>query len=108
MSTNLLERAAWAAGYTDEKDGIVGLALPHGGWNPLTSDGDAFRLMVDAQVEVRCYSGTVEAVYQDDDGGDRDMYIYMEHGTDKYATVRRAIVRAAAASYVEDYVEDEE
>ena len=34
MSTNLLERAAWAAGYTDEKDGIEG-------WNPLDNDAVA-------------------------------------------------------------------
>lgn len=71
-------------------------------WNPLTDDGDAFRLAVKLDIEI--YSGdddgamTVWAGYEIPHPGDnRIMYACEQHKGDPYAATRRAIVRAAAA-----------
>lgn len=66
-------------------------------WNPLRSDGDAFRLAVKLAIEL--YEG-------DDDGpaayagyrvGVSLFYMIEPHKGDPYAATRRAVVRAAAA-----------
>ena len=106
----LLELAAKAAGirYTVEDDEyyktrkFFGLWLVFDGepsftsrryWNPLTDDGDAFRLMVDLRLIVTQYSGGVTA-YQ---CGPVLAYVgYDKHPRDRRAAVRYAIVRAAA------------
>jgi len=61
-------------------------------WNPLTDDGDAFRLLVKLRLELGFPSDHL--VWAFARGGD----VCREHpGTDPYAATRRAIVRAAAA-----------
>ena len=98
----LLEMAAKAAGYNvgayDEDDYGDAYGLLHGDrWNPLTDDGDALRLavtlglIVDANHE-RAMSGS--RFY----AGHRD-WVYADDGTlfSGPASIRRAIVRAAAA-----------
>ena len=49
-------------------------------WNPLTDDGDAFRLAVKLGIDI----STAQVDFYD------------KHSTDPYAATRRAIVRAAA------------
>ncbi len=107
----LLERAAKAGGVVvirsrlDDpmnkdflvKNGNRNESQEAGPWNPLTDDGDAFRLLVDRQfnivrefdrVEVHDQNGQCCAVE----------YIYDKPTpTDPRAATRRAIVRAAAA-----------
>jgi len=63
-----------------------------GAWNPLTDDGDALRLAVDLRFDVENNGHFASVVCAD-----------LEHPVmsecndgDKYATTRRAIVRAAA------------
>lgn len=91
----LLEAAAKAAGYE---------VSPHGGrmynvelmflkdrknWNPLESDADAFRLLVDCEISLEVDKGFVDA--------DGWLTVYFsDHNNDKHAATRRAIVRAAA------------
>lgn len=92
----LLLDAAKAAGYLTESwhdseayiDGMLSR------WNPLTSDADAFRLMVDCELNatqlnhcsiVLAVAGAVQEYYSD-------------HNNDKHAATRMAIVRAAAQS----------
>ena len=86
----LLELAAKAAGYTftygkewwDEYELQV-----HGiRWNPLTDDGDAFRLAVKLELNV------LVGVAQDGEG----RIIVETSLDDPYVATRRAIVRAAA------------
>jgi hypothetical protein len=94
----LLEKAAKAAGYTlgqhTQKDG----ALTLGGveWNPLADDGDALRLSVKLDIWIHPGSGAecVEVV-----GFDAFRF---GPGDDRQATIRRAIVRAAAAMAVDE------
>lgn len=67
-------------------------------WNPLTDDGDAFRLAVN--LSILCYVGETH------DNGKIAVATLMYHtphfealedaNTDQYAAIRRAIVRAAA------------
>ena len=93
----LLEYAAKAAGL----ELVTPTMLEYDKWNPLTDDGDAFRLMVELDIEV----------YQGDNDGPcvcagywskaerRDvtrMYCIQPMNTDQIAATRRAIVRAAA------------
>jgi len=54
-------------------------------WNPLTGDGDAFRLAVALQLDITFINSDV-VVLNVSEGG----------GCDQYAQARRAIVRAAA------------
>jgi len=60
-------------------------------WNPLDSDSDAFRLMVDCgRMDLHCGENATRAANEFG-------YFVEPHGTDKHAATRRAIVRAAAA-----------
>ena len=59
-------------------------------WNPLTCDGDAFRLMVQLRMDVVQFKSAVRVSSPQDD-------FYLEHDADPYAATRRAIVRAAAS-----------
>ena len=78
----LLEAAAKAAG-------IDLLRGPYITWNPLTDDGDAFRLMVKLDIDVVHAFGTRTAVAENTSG-------YAAEGQDPYKSTRRAIVHAAA------------
>jgi len=102
----MLNLAAKAAGYwSDEFD--CPADLPHLGWNPLTDDGDAFRLAVKLSFEV----------YQGNDEGVASYVVYcgkgariggvvrkftieyhddINHKGDACSATRRAITRAAA------------
>ena len=65
-------------------------------WNPLTDDGDAFRLAVKLGVgvepEYKDEFGVLLSYASIPNGG-----VFIEdHGEDRYAATRRAIVRAAA------------
>ena len=67
-------------------------------WNPLTDDGDAFRLAVARNIGVQCHvhegSGYALASHGD---LDESFAITVEPGDDPAAATRRCIVRAAAA-----------
>ena len=106
MDRELLEMAAKAAGYDYECTSHTG--RPENDqhqirdwfgmlvdWNPLEDDGDALRLAVKLNIDLRFYPDSeitepwVEAAA---DGGDADEAL----SPDPYAATRRAIVRAAA------------
>jgi hypothetical protein len=63
-------------------------------WNPLTDDGDAFRLMVSLRLCVAIEFDRIDAITQHECATE---YLYDKPQTDYYAATRRAIVRAAAA-----------
>lgn len=91
--------AAKAAGYTITSEQVgwyhcTAPNLPNRIWNPIKSDMDAFRLMVDCALEVAVAPG-----FTDVEGLGETAVIRTseEHGTNKHAATRRAIVRAAAA-----------
>lgn len=94
----LLELAAKAAGidiHPDEK----GLWLmtrfeTWDEWNPLEDDGDALRLAVKLDIDIRQDGNTVEA-YGALAG--QDIFATERSAPNPYAATRRAIVRAAAA-----------
>ncbi len=81
----LLEAAAKAAGYGVTWDDIMGEFTDN--WNPLTSDEDAFRLMVDC--------GMTDPLSKSSERLDFLLFS-VDHNNDKHAATRRAIVRAAA------------
>ena len=61
-------------------------------WNPLIDDGDALRLAVKLEIEVRGFNGKAHA-------GKQDKFWCTEKwfpDADSYAATRRAITRAAA------------
>ena len=58
-------------------------------WNPLTDDGDAFRLAVKCRMNVNIY-------YNDTRVTADDVFLCEMHEVDLCAATRRAIVRAAA------------
>jgi hypothetical protein len=100
----LLEAAAKAAGmphpeFHNEQWGKFWIG-GHGYWNPLTDDGDAFRLAVKLRLDLYNYGRPVhdedfvDAIHMD---GSRYGSASEELGDDPYAATRRAIVRAAAA-----------
>ena len=60
-------------------------------WNPLTDDGDAFRLAVKLGISVRVRDGYATAFYPLPMGCE----FHIPTGNDPYAATRRAIVRAA-------------
>ena len=60
-------------------------------WNPLENDGDAFRLMVALDIDIRFYRKHVDANCDSRAGS-----IFKEHGKDRAAATRNAIVMAAA------------
>ena len=106
----LLELAAKAAGmnaggeYVDGGDEFTHLRVQRAKgqkwfkWNPLTDDGDALRLAVKLNIEF----ATLDDLRQANAGvwsADAKPYDCMTpYNGDKQAAVRRAIVRAAAAS----------
>lgn len=103
MSTDreLLEAAAKAAGMVVEwtyyvGDGENGQMVTADGyvWNPITDDGDAFRLAVKLgmAVSVEFQVGSTAALWGPPTGTVREL-----HGDDTDAATRRAVVRAAAA-----------
>ena len=91
--------ASKAAGYTVESAHggwyhCTAPKVPNRIWNPLKSDMDAFRLMVDCDVELLILE---DATYTYT-ASEYDLHGASEHhGTNKHAATRRAIVRAAAA-----------
>lgn len=88
----LLEMAAKAAGVVHPEVLAKHLAS---GWNPLTNDGDALRLAVKLNMDIRFHpeSEICEPwVETAGDGADADEAL----NPDPYAATRRAIVRAAA------------
>ena len=96
----LLEYAAKAAGIDSDRlknrydhwDKDHAPVLVGRAWNPLTDDGDAFRLMVKLRLPFRDgLNGTVET------GNERSgRPIWELWGDDPLAATRRAITRAAA------------
>ena len=88
----LLELAAKAAGepyFEHAPEG--GLYLSNGeDWNPLTEDGDAFRLAVRLLFEIDMGRGCVAIRHS------TGIKILEAFNHDPYAATRRAIVRAAA------------
>lgn len=96
----LLEAAAKAAGYDFYWSGLQQCVFVKDGngsaeqWMPLTSDADAFRLMVDMDMQVVCNSDPVLAVCYKTGGAYYQPLT--DNITDKHAATRRAIVRAAA------------
>jgi hypothetical protein len=95
----LLEKAAKAAGYPCFRHGDQGFEikaepmLTWRPWSPLTDDGDALRLAVKLQIDVKHHGDYVVAWF---DGGFFGTGRIAYDG-DPYAATRRAIVRAAAA-----------
>lgn len=75
-------------------------------WNPLTDDGDALRLAVKCGIEVSIFYDEgltrVRAGYTDPywfeytEDTDEHRYIFEFHGSDPYASTRKAIVKVAA------------
>lgn len=117
----LLELAAKAAGFGDEfgvawteteyprNSGFYGAlwnGFGHGEtaelWNPLTDDGDAFRLAVKLNLhvdanELECVVFIHGNFWKDEDGEKVTCKMIEEvHGTDPLTATRRAIVLAAA------------
>lgn len=87
----LLELAAKACGEVQGE--WIGNAAYFDGvltrWNPITDDGDAFRLMVTLGMDVVTGQGRADAYC-------RGVRVSEYHADDPYAAARRAIVRAAA------------
>jgi hypothetical protein len=95
----LLELAAKAAGMEIVVDDN-GLVWRDGGsgswpkWNPLTDDGDAFRLAVNLKLDV-AFLGLVDEVFVESGSGDEMASAYVSYESDPLAATRRAIVLAA-------------
>ena len=83
----LLEAAAKAAGI----EHVTPMMIEWGQWNPLTDDGDAFRLAVRLGLEIG--SSYLNPIYVNGDNWSVSEPI---KNSDPYAATRRAIVRAAA------------
>jgi hypothetical protein len=102
----LLERAAKAAGYgdvwyLDRSDTPyvgpkyeIGRPVKYRTFQPLTDDGDAFRLAVELNLDIFTNDGDGGHTSV---GGGTDVFVQEKHGTQRLAATRRAIVRAAAA-----------
>ena len=89
MDRELLELAAKAAGIDPD---MAGPNTPRT-WNPLTDDGDALRLAVKLEIDIRFYTESKEAwVETAAYGGNADELL----APDPYTATRRAIVCAAA------------
>ena len=90
----LLELAAKAAGYklANTKDGYPLWIDGQGIWNPLTDDGDALRLAVKLELDIRMdvYTDAVCVSNFDIE------LVEEKYNDDPYSVTRRAIVRAAA------------
>ena len=63
-------------------------------WNPLDSNVDAFKLMVDLGLSIDISDQRIYAI-----GENENTSIFVECGSDEYAATRRAIVMAAADNY---------
>ncbi len=115
----LIERAAKAAGIAgayhagyetfwiaehlrgDEREAYEArrtLGLQHNriSWNPLSDDGDALRLAVNLELEIR-YAGGCAVVRRHNLGGCSECAVVGRDGDSILSATRRAIVRAAAA-----------
>lgn len=90
MSTDkeLLELAAKAAGFISSIGQYYGPEV----WNPLTNDGDALRLMIKLEIDILFYRKHVDAC----DNTKTQNVAREDFTSDKNASVRLAIVRAAA------------
>lgn len=91
----LLEMAAKAGGYSlsDVSDMIWSdAAVEYIPWDPLTDDGDAMRLAVQLQIDVKHYDHYVVAWFEGGFIGTGKI----SYGDDACAATRLAIVRAAA------------
>jgi len=96
----LLEAAAKAAGievdFTVFSDGSF-IWFKQGGdcfsgqWNPLADDGDALRLAVKLEMELKVYNTSAHAA-----SAKCERSVCASEKGDPYAATRRAIVRAAA------------
>ena len=95
----LLERAAKAAGYEIDIYTPIGLNpifnLNKRYWNPIESDADAFRLMVDCSIDALIVHDGCVAVLTD---GRASKEFNASHNNDKHAAARMAVTRAAAQS----------
>lgn len=94
----LLTYAAKAAGYEvfwdEENDRYLKWYSPnYDEWNPLNDDGQAFRLAIDACVDVHTQI-TGRQVYAE--AGFDDVKILNLINDDKYAALRKCITQAAA------------
>lgn len=98
----LLELAAKAAGYEAVRPATFGMgcwmALSEGEWqpwNPLTDDGDAFRLAV----KLREQGVAIALSGKQETAGVviGDVGLSERFGNDPYAATRRAVVRAASS-----------
>lgn len=97
LDRELLMDAAAAEGHTvyfDEASGLSFYDSKHAGlvWDPLHRDGDALRLAVKLEIEIRNFNGSSHA-------GQQDKFWCTENwfpDGDPHAATRRAIVRAAA------------
>lgn len=92
----LLELAAKAAGYKIAWEGGCETGWMAGGtwWNPLSDDGDAFRLALRLPLDICRTNAEYAAVCVWVDH--RGYFIEEPHNGDPCAATRRAIVRAAA------------
>lgn len=92
----LLEMAAKAAGLNAVDSDNAGLRISSDGcctgyrWNSFADDGDALRLMVDVEFELRVFNGKAHA------GRQNKFWCTEVINGDKHAASRRAITRAAA------------
>jgi len=94
----LLELAAKAAGIEIKWATQIGIGTRPDevfsmGWNPLLNDGDALRLAVKLGIEIDLWIKRKMTIAS---SMGLDESIYEDHGEDRYAATRRAIVRAAA------------
>jgi hypothetical protein len=94
----LLELAAKAAGIELWHEDVFTNGLTHkvsdNGvlcWNPLTDDGDALRLAVKLEMELKVYNTSAHAA-----SAKCERSVCASEKGDPYAATRRAIVRAAA------------
>jgi len=93
----LLELAATAAGIGPiigvvDDCLLIGPSARRRHWNPLTEDGDAFRLMVSLSLDVSIQSNAQVAWL----AGDSVEWLDEQLGDDPKAAVRRCITRVAA------------
>ena len=88
----LLSLAALAAGYSFDKYTLKNdrTGFEYAGWNPLEDDSDAFRLAVSLGLTVVVETDMVFCRNQ------RSDKVFREQSKDRYASARKAIVRAAA------------
>lgn len=95
----LLEKAARAAGMKPGSwfDGWNDEGRETGlHWNPLTDDGDVFRLAVALGIDVTYKAFGEDEVMVSASDNQFDGWFTEHYGDDKAAATRRAIVRAAA------------